>query len=410
MDDEIRKNPAASLRNAVNAWNRSVDHIPEWPQTRLKGAAPKARTIKLPLATFPASFAADLACFKETTGRTDFLAEPGTRPLAPASIATYARLLERFAGAVVRSGVPAEDIPDIAALLSDKMLEVGLRWLYARSGTALTPGLKQTILALQQVGRRHLGRAEQPVLDKYVKRLPRKQQGMTEKNRARLRPMLAPQMRARIAKLPEALMKRAGTQTSHKACLLREQAIALEILLYCPIRRRNLRSIDLDRHLQRPGDGRAYLVLPQDEVKNRKMLEFELPKRIVAMIERHLALRSPRLCPAGTTYLFPKRDGSGPMADGQLAASLKKCLRRELGLDVNLHLFRHFAAHLLLEACPGHYEAARRLLGHSRLTSTLNAYTGVETTSARPPLPRARMRILSGSCSNDPDRSHSVPC
>ncbi|ANT61922.1 hypothetical protein AYJ57_15810 [Salipiger sp. CCB-MM3] len=382
MDDEIRKNPAASLRNAVNAWNRAVEYVPEWPKTRLKGTEPKAQKIKLPLASFPASFSADLACFKKTAGRADFLAEPGIRPLAPASIATYARLLERFAGAVVRSGIPAEDIPDIAALLSDQMLEAGLRWLYARNGDALTPGLKLTILALQQVGRRHLGRTEQPLIDKYVKRLPKKQQGMTEQNRARLRPMLAPQMTARIAKLPEVLMKRAGTQTSHKACLLREQAIALEILLHCPIRRGNLLSIDLDRHLQRPGDGRVYLVFPQDEVKNRMMLEFELPKRIVEMIDGHIALRSPRLCPAGTTYLFPKRDGSHPMAGEHLSDNFKKCLRRELGLEVNLHLFRHFAAHILLEACPGHYEAARRLLGHSRLTSTLNAYTGVETTSA----------------------------
>jgi len=45
-----------------------------------------------------------------------------------------------------------------------------------------------------------------------------------------------------------------------------------------------------------------------------------------------------------------------------------------------MHLFRHFAAHLLLKSAPGNYEAARRLLGHSRLSSTINAYTGIETT------------------------------
>ena len=380
MGDEIRKNPAASLRNAVNAWNRAVEHAPGWPKTRLKGLPPKAKRIKLPLDTYPPSFAADLERFKEEAGRVDFLENPSKRPLAPASIFTYSRVLERFAGGVVRSGVAPERITDIEALLSEETVEQGLHWFYTHYEGELTPGLTEIILTLQQVGRRHLGRTEQPKLDQYVRRLPKKQQGLTEKNRARLRPMLVSEMTSRIADLPERLMKRAGNKTAQNACLDREMAIALEILLYCPIRRGNLISINLDHHLHRPGDGKVFLAFPKDEVKNRMALEFELPPHIVRMIDRHVSLRSPRLCPPGTPFLFPKRDGSRPMAAEQLATNFKKRLERELGLEVNLHLFRHFAAHLLLEACPGNYEAARRLLGHSRLTSVINAYTGIETT------------------------------
>lgn len=105
---------------------------------------------------------------------------------------------------------------------------------------------------------------------------------------------------------------------------------------------------------------------------------FDLPS--FGAVRWYLSLRSPRLCPAGTPYLFPKRDGSRPMQAEQLANNFKLCLRRELGLEVNLHLLRHFAAHLLLESAPGNYESARRLLGHSRLNSTINSYTGIETT------------------------------
>ena len=381
MGDEIRKNPAASLRNAVNAWNRAVKYAPGWPQTHLKGPPPKATKIKLPIDTYPPSFASDLARFKEIAAKVDFLGDPDKRPLAPSSIAAYARVLERFAGGVVQAGMAPEHITDIKVLLSEEMVETGLRWFYERNDQTITPGLKEIILILQQVGRRHLGRDEQPLIDKYVRRLPQKQPGMTEKNRARLRPMLAPGMKACIVDLPDRLMARAGKDVSHKACLLREQAVALEILLYCPLRRGNLVSIDLDHHLHRPGDGKVYLVFREDEVKNRMALEFELPRHITQKIERHVALRSPRLCPRGTPYLFPKRDGSQPMAAEHLASNLKNCLQRELGLEINLHLFRHFAAHLLLDACPGNYEAARRLLGHTRLTSTLNAYTGIETTA-----------------------------
>ena len=380
LGDEIRKNPEASLRNAVNAWNRAVKHVPGWPQARLEGLAPKVDKIKLPLESYPPSFAADLTRFKETAGRVSFFDESDKRPLAASSIFAYSRVLERFAGGLVRAGVRPERITDLGVLLSEEMLEAGLRWFYARYEDKLTPGLKEMILVLQQVSRRHLGLAEHPLLDKYVQRLPRKQSGLTAKNRARLRPMLVPAMTSQIIKLPELLIERADQETSHKACLMRERAITLAILLYCPIRRGNLVSLELDRHLQRPGDGKVYLVFPKDEVKNRQPLEFELPPQLVQMIEHHISLRSPRLCPAGTPYLFPKRDGSRPMQAEQLASNLKLCLKRELGLDVNMHLFRHFAAHLLLESAPGSYEAARRLLGHSRLSSTINAYTGIETT------------------------------
>ncbi|MFB9150960.1 site-specific integrase [Roseovarius ramblicola] len=380
VGDEIRKNPKASLRNAVNAWNRAVKHVPGWPQTRLQGLAPKVDKIKLPLESYPSSFAADLTRFKETAGQVSFFDESNKRPLAAGTIFAYSRVLERFAGGLVRADVPPERITDLGALLSEEMIETGLRWFYARYENQITPGLKEMILVLQQVSRRHLGRAEHPLLDKYAQRLPSKQPGLTAKNRARLRPMMVPAMTSQIIKLPELLIERAGQETTHKACLMRERAIALAILLYCPIRRGNLVSLDLDRHLQRPGDGKVYLVFPKDEVKNRQPLEFELPPQLVRMIERHISLRSPRLCPPGTPYLFPKRDGSRPMQAEQLADSLKLCLKRELGLDVNMHLFRHFAAHLLLKSAPGNYEAARRLLGHSRLSSTINAYTGIETT------------------------------
>jgi len=48
---------------------------------------------------------------------------------------------------------------------------------------------------------------------------------------------------------------------------------------------------------------------------------------------------------------------------------------------MNAHLFRHLAAMLWLDANPGGYEAARRLLGHSSVSKTINVYSGLETHS-----------------------------
>jgi integrase len=55
---------------------------------------------------------------------------------------------------------------------------------------------------------------------------------------------------------------------------------------------------------------------------------------------------------------------------------------KELGFEVNAHLFRHLAVMNWLDANPGGYEVARRLLGHSEVSRTINLYSGLEVKSA----------------------------
>ena len=73
-----------------------------------------------------------------------------------------------------------------------------------------------------------------------------------------------------------------------KALRAREDAIAMGILLYCPLRISNLSALEIDRHLQRPGRGQTFLVILSAEVKNNRPLEFELPPHFIAMIDGHL--------------------------------------------------------------------------------------------------------------------------
>lgn len=61
---------------------------------------------------------------------------------------------------------------------------------------------------------------------------------------------------------------------------------------------------------------------------------------------------------------------------------MSKVIRRETGIEINMHLFRHLAAWIWLEENPGSYEPLRRLLGHAELSSTLNAYAGFEAGTA----------------------------
>ena len=55
---------------------------------------------------------------------------------------------------------------------------------------------------------------------------------------------------------------------------------------------------------------------------------------------------------------------------------------RETGIRMNLHLFRHTAVKLHLEAHPEDIETARRLLGHKSVTTTLRSYAETRTAAA----------------------------
>jgi integrase len=385
--NEISRSPDVACRAGVNAWNLAVERIPGWPRRTL--ALPsRAKRIALPLSRFPMGFRDDLERYLERLAHPDPLDPEGdTRPMRPDTVRQVRLVIVRFASVLVHAGLEIEELDSLAPLVDPAHAERGLRWMLARNENRTSVGIAGTASVLRGIGRRHL-RLEperQAAIDRLARRLAvPTQKGMTAKNRERLRPLEDPETLRRLLLLPERLVARAdaGGRTPYRAALDREVAAAVAILLACPVRLKNLAAIHLERSLDRPGDGRVFLTFRADEVKNARALEFELPAQVVSIVERHLATRSPLLCPHGTAWLFPKRDGGKPINRSQLGAAISRVIRRELGLEMNPHLFRHLAAMVWLNARPGAYEAARRLLGHAELSSTLNAYAGFEAGTA----------------------------
>jgi integrase len=81
------------------------------------------------------------------------------------------------------------------------------------------------------------------------------------------------------------------------------------------------------------------------------------------------------------TWLFPGEDGRhkcSALLGRQITAAVKK----HCGIKVTAHQFRHVAGTLILNAHPGNYELARRLLGHRSVRTTVQYYCGLETTQA----------------------------
>lgn len=384
--NELSRSPEKSLTNTVSAWNLATARISGWPQQRLS-APQRQKVIKIPLDQLPAPFQQDLDAYVSSLEASDPFAIDGRlAPLQPISIQVYKARLLRFAGALVRSGLPVDALRSLLDLVTPARMEQGLRWMLAENKGKTTASISETGQLLSGIARRYvkLTPEEQESVDMLAQRVAMKpQHGLTEKNRARLRPLRDPATRRRLLTLPEQLFVQADQKNDFQsAALLRELAVAVGILLYCPIRVKNLASIHLERNLQRPGGGRSFLVFTGPEVKNRHPIELELPKRVADLIDRHCATRSPWLCTPASPWLFPARQSQGAMDPNTLSRSIFRIIRKSTGLDVNAHLFRHLAAMLYLQAHPGEYEAVRRLLGHTQLSRTLNFYAGFEAGTA----------------------------
>ena len=384
--NEISKKPDTGYRAAVNGWNLAARQLASWPKQAL--TLPKRTNfVALPLDTYPDSFRSDLNAYFTRLAKPDpFAAEGNVDPLAEATITFYRTKVLYFAGALVRSGFPVADLRSLADLIAEGNAERGLRWLLERNGNQKNENLSKLSAILARVAREHAQVSEEDAakVADFARRLKTRQQhGMTKKNRERLRIFDNPAMLNKLLTLPEGLQQRIkGEDWTFTRALMSEDAIAIGLLIYCPIRRKNLAGIHIGRNLQRFGDGRVFLVFEPEEVKNHQRIEFELPPALVKMIDDHLGKRSPILCPEGTPWLFPKRDGSKEMDRTQLSGRIKKRIQKEIGATVNAHLFRHLAAKVFLDANPGAYEVVRQLLGHSSLSKTLAAYAGFEAGTA----------------------------
>jgi integrase len=139
-------------------------------------------------------------------------------------------------------------------------------------------------------------------------------------------------------------------------------------------------TLRFDEHLVRPDPKTkriSAIVIDADETKNRQGLTYALSERTSAILQRWITEFRPLLTSAGNPYLFGGK-GVQPMTRAGIRDTVKAITFECLGVPINPHLFRHLAATVYLEACPGGFEDVRRLLGHKTLQTTTRAYTRIE--------------------------------
>lgn len=382
--NEISKSPRSAFKDAVMGWNRAVERLPVWPRQRLTLPS-EAKRVMLQEAEYTPSLVAAIDRNLGIRMRPDLLARgQNFKSIATSSAAHYRYLLLRFASHMIGTGIPVQEIAVLEDLLQPARVEAGLRRMLALNDGKTSVSISDTAgLLLTTAAHLELSQEIRSELALFKVRLAmRDSGGMTIKNRDRLRVLRAPGVLGRLLRLPEDILSRPLGLHRAKALRAWEDAIAIGILLYCPLRISNLASIDLTRHLQRVGKKRVYLVFPAHEVKNKRPLEFELPAHLVTMIDTYLAARAPTLCAANNRFLFPAKFKEGPVSAPCLSARIKHRVRSEIGIEMNAHLFRHLAVMIYLDANPGGYEVARQMLGHSSVSRTISVYSGLETISA----------------------------
>ena len=399
------EDPAARARRVTSSWNWACKERPTWPG---KPIVPMVRGDRytFPLCTYPVAFQQDVERYAERLRGHDieqifeesvFGGEgSGTdrfqRPLRPTSINGRVWSVRCAAAALVIMGVEQSAITSLRDLVTPiERAKTIIQFYLKRNGkkegqsSPMSRRIAQTLLL---VARDYCALPETEVakLALWKKRVKAPDpHGLTDKNTKRLRGLMQPRARAMLLWLPQELIRRAAAPSLSPAGAARlvMYAVAMEILLICPMRRKNLAELRLDHHLYRPDPRQkrlTHLVISADEVKNGTPIQWPIPPESARLIESFIARHRPHLVHPGNPYLFGT--GDRPRAAQPLGEWLAMTVTQELGVEFNVHLARHFAAWNFLRQNPGQYEVVRQVLGHRSIAVTMAHYVGLEAASA----------------------------
>jgi integrase len=208
--------------------------------------------------------------------------------------------------------------------------------------------------------------------------------GLTDKNKRSLRQFDDPAILQRLFDLPDRLWREVRNGKPNQYTLAKAQAaLAVAILSYMPVRLQNLATLTFDIHLFLREGPRSIstLELPAGEVKNRTETAFDIAPRVAKMLIEYRNRIAPKIIGHRPERLFVNADGT-PKVQATVALLITTYLRKRAGLLLTAHQFRHLSAKVLLDAEPGSFETVRQLLGHKSLSTTVGAYTGVDSRRA----------------------------
>jgi integrase len=387
LEHEAMLHKADAVARATRyAWNAAVDAVPGWPVRRVAPPPCKRTPYWLRLDELPASLQQELQDYLHRLEHPDPFVGPGARILRPGTVMQYRHMLVMLASALVRSGVPIEQLTSIAVLVRPDHVQQALRFLYERAGSRVSSYVHLVAFRARHVAG-HVGLPEQDRarLDEilaWVNRAAPPKRGLADKNRKLLEHLDDPAFVHRLVMLPSRLLAAAKQRTAIRLALsLARDAVAIELLLTCSMRVGNLIDLLLGESIRRLGEGadaRWVIDLPGEKVKNAQPLRFALLPESAQLLEEYLADWHHRWCGHGVAWLFPDPNGSHVQGK-HLSDSVAKRARRYVGVRITAHQFRHLATELYLREDPNGLGIVSQHLGHRDLNTTKRFYAREQT-------------------------------
>lgn len=373
--------PFQVMRDAGLAWNRQMLQRAGWPQITLTVPfSERWNRVSMTTDQFTESFARDIEGFLSQRSEDSLFAE---NPLTPMSAATKydrkGKILQLATRAVVCGRDPAS-IKTLSDLVEPATAKLVLAALWRDAGEEPNGHYANLCRLMVTIAKfwAHLPDDQVDVLKKVEKRFRPPKTGMTMKNRSRLRQFTDDENVRRLVGLPSKVVEALDIKQTRISDAVRvQQALAVALLLVAPVRVKNLASIDIEEHIHRVSETICSLVFPDVEVKNRQDLEYPLPAPVLQLLDLYLEVYRPLLAKKRGSKLFVSLNGV-EKEPAYLSAQIPKFIKAELGFEMNLHLFRHFAGFIYLKSHPGDYETVRQLLGHKSIKTTVEFYTGLE--------------------------------
>lgn len=387
--EELVKLPRAILKNTISAWNRCARDLPDWPQTKL-GSPFKKTPYTIPLAHFPASFQEDVATWANAMGNPDpFDPNAPAKALRPATIEHRVMQLRQFASALVhRDELAIDEVTKLADLFAPDRFKSAMRFFLERNDGESSACIFNFANAMRHVAGHHchLNEAALDELAHMAKRLdPGGGRRMADHNRERLRPFDDPENVHKLLTFPETQLAKARRQANpYRAAKRVERALAVALMTTCLLRSGTLRALEWEAEFSwsRPGrEGICHLIVPAHKTKSDRPLEFELPGRVADLLRIFLTEYRPNLPGAEGPYLITSPSG-GMLSRQAFREGISSALKKEIGLEMHPHLFRHAVAKIAVERDPGAYLTMSRMMGHTTINTTLAHYLGTETKAA----------------------------
>jgi integrase/recombinase XerD len=205
---------------------------------------------------------------------------------------------------------------------------------------------------------------------------------------ARLRRMSRPARDDRARLMPATIVKDLGLQLMERAetktglsarqrALLFRDGLMILVLSACSVRARNVAAMSIGTSVQRRGE-EWWVAFGPEETKNRRPFEVPLPASFTAGIERYIAHHRPQLVRRSPTPVAGDAlwisDVGRPLTAKKVGQCISAVTKRELGRDLNPHLFRKMCPTELAIRDPEHVGIAQPLLGHADYRMTQQFY------------------------------------